>query len=64
MALTIATCLKLAEAARCDASLLPNHKGTVDRMLTDKLDAEKFSFIRALKQVGYKEPPKKEKPTS
>ncbi|TCN64517.1 hypothetical protein [Acetobacteroides hydrogenigenes] len=33
-------------------------------MLTDKLDAEKFSFIRALKQVGYKEPPKKEKPTS
>lgn len=33
-------------------------------MLTDKLDAEKFSFIRALKQVGYKEPPKKENPTS
>jgi hypothetical protein len=32
-------------------------------MLPDKLDAEKFSFTRALKQVGYTEPPKKEKPT-
>jgi hypothetical protein len=32
-------------------------------MLPDKLDAEKFNFTRTLKQVGYKEPPKKEKPT-
>lgn len=40
MALNIATCLKLAEQARNDASLLPNHLGTVDRMLCDKRDED------------------------
>ncbi len=41
MALHIATCLKLADQARNDTSLLPNHLGTVDRMLCDKLDDDR-----------------------
>lgn len=42
MALNIATCLKLAEHARNDTSLLPNHLGTVDRMLCDKRDEDNY----------------------
>lgn len=31
-------------------------------MLTDELDAEKFSYLRSIKQMGYKEPTKKTPP--
>jgi len=47
MPITIEQCLNLAECARVDRSLLPNHKGVVDRKLLARL-AENRELLRAI----------------